>query len=53
MIVKKANNHSMIVWVKKYNLDQWTLNVFDLRDFIEGKYSKIEINNPFIDYDGK
>jgi len=49
MIVKKANNHSMIVWVKKYNLDQWTLNVFDLRDFIEGKYSKIEINDSFVD----
>ena len=49
IVTTKANNHSMIVWVKKVNFHKLTLNVFDLRDFIEGKYSKIEINDSFMD----
>ena len=50
MIVTKGNNHSMIVSVQKYNVkNKLTLNVFDLRDFIDGKYIKIEINDAFMD----
>lgn len=43
--VRKANNHSMIVWFKSRHDEEFDFKVFDLRDDAKGKLTEYKITN--------